>query len=99
MRLLAVQLYIAGLPMRRVAGILGVSSTTIARWLHHFAEIHREPLVQRGQAAVVPPQEVAHSALLNRFSAVGTLTLCLQAHWLSGETGVIARPAWVARGS
>lgn len=90
-RLLAVQLYSAGLPMRQIARVLGVSSTTVLRWLRRFSKIYGERLIPHGRATVVPSDEVATSRSGDGFPPRGALTLQLQAPWLKGKTAVVAR--------
>lgn len=92
-KLFAVELYLLGVPVGRIARVFGVSATTVTRWVHRFAEDYREPLVRRERAVLVPPKVVREHLEQRTPSSSGRLTLVVHGDWLQGETAIIARPS------
>lgn len=95
-KLLAVELYLLGVSMGRIARVLGVSATTVDRWIRRFAEDHGEPLVRRGRAVLMPLNEVRKYLEQPAPSSSGTLALVVQCDWLQGDTAIVARPGLLA---
>jgi transposase len=89
-KLLAVQLYISGLSLRRIGALLGVSTPTVLRWVRRFAAEHAARPEPAGGAVVIGLDEMWHSLKKSRRgSGSGRLFVEIRGDWLTGSAAVV----------